>query len=41
MASTLCTCACRSNDVNFFPGKRLRWGIAHMINLDLVTNGRR
>jgi CubicO group peptidase (beta-lactamase class C family) len=30
-----------SNDVNFFPGKRLRWGLAHMINLDPVTNGRR
>ena len=30
-----------SNDVNFFPGQRLRWGLAHMITLDPVTNGRR
>jgi methyl acetate hydrolase len=30
-----------SNDVDFFPGKRLRWGLGHMINLDAVTDGRR
>ncbi|WP_051382269.1 serine hydrolase domain-containing protein [Bradyrhizobium sp. Tv2a-2] len=30
-----------SNDVDFFPGKRLRWGLGHMINLDPVTDGRR
>ena len=25
-----------SNDVDFFPGTRLRWGLGHMINLDPV-----
>jgi CubicO group peptidase (beta-lactamase class C family) len=30
-----------SNDVDFFPGKRLRWGLGHMINVDPVTEGRR
>jgi CubicO group peptidase (beta-lactamase class C family) len=30
-----------SNDVDFFPGKRLRWGLGHMINLDSVTDGRK
>jgi methyl acetate hydrolase len=30
-----------SNDVDFFPGKRLRWGLGHMINLDPITDGRR
>jgi methyl acetate hydrolase len=30
-----------SNDVDFFPGKRLRWGLGHMINLDPVAEGRR
>jgi methyl acetate hydrolase len=30
-----------SNDVDFFPGKRLRWGLGHMINLDPVHDGRR
>jgi CubicO group peptidase (beta-lactamase class C family) len=30
-----------SNDVDFFPGKRLRWGLGHMINLDAVTDGRK
>jgi len=30
-----------SNDVDFFPGKRLRWGLGHMINLDPVTDGRK
>jgi CubicO group peptidase (beta-lactamase class C family) len=30
-----------SNDVDFFPGSHLRWGLAHMINLDPVSNGRR
>jgi methyl acetate hydrolase len=30
-----------SNDVDFFPGTHLRWGLAHMINLDPVSNGRR
>ena len=30
-----------SNDVDFFPGNRLRWGLGHMINLDPVTDGRK
>ncbi|WP_024507479.1 serine hydrolase domain-containing protein [Bradyrhizobium sp. ARR65] len=30
-----------SNDVDFFPGTRLRWGLGHMINLDPVREGRR
>ena len=30
-----------SNDVDFFPGLRLRWGLGHMINLDSVQDGRR
>ena len=30
-----------SNDVNFFPGNRLRWGFGHMINLDPVEGGRK
>jgi len=30
-----------SNDVDFFPGTRLRWGFGHMINLDPVKDGRR
>jgi CubicO group peptidase (beta-lactamase class C family) len=30
-----------SNDVDFFPGLRLRWGLGHMINLDSVQEGRR
>ena len=30
-----------SNDVDFFPGTRLRWGLGHMINLDPVPHGRR
>ena len=29
-----------SNDVDFFPGARLRWGLGHMINLDAVPDGR-
>jgi CubicO group peptidase (beta-lactamase class C family) len=29
-----------SNDVDFFPGARLRWGLGHMINLDPVPEGR-
>jgi methyl acetate hydrolase len=29
-----------SNDVDFFPGVRLRWGLGHMINLDPVRDGR-
>lgn len=29
-----------SNDVDFFPGGRLRWGLGHMINLDAVADGR-
>jgi CubicO group peptidase (beta-lactamase class C family) len=29
-----------SNDVNFFPGTHLRWGLGHMINLDPVPDGR-
>jgi methyl acetate hydrolase len=30
-----------SNDVDFFPGNRLRWGLGHMINLDPVPDGRK
>ncbi len=30
-----------SNDVDFFPGNRLRWGLGHMINADPVPEGRR
>jgi CubicO group peptidase (beta-lactamase class C family) len=30
-----------SNDVDLFPGTRLRWGFGHMINLDSVPDGRR
>ncbi|MDE2379848.1 serine hydrolase domain-containing protein [Bradyrhizobium sp.] len=30
-----------SNDVDFFPGTHLRWGLANMINLDPVADGRR
>ena len=30
-----------SNDVDFFPGNRLRWGYGHMINLDPVSDGRK
>lgn len=30
-----------SNDVDFFPGVRLRWGLGHMINLDPVNAGRK
>ena len=29
-----------SNDVDFFPGIRLRWGLGHMINIDPVQDGR-
>jgi methyl acetate hydrolase len=30
-----------SNDVDFFPGAQLRWGLGHMINLDPVPHGRK
>jgi CubicO group peptidase (beta-lactamase class C family) len=30
-----------SNDVDFFPGSRLRWGLAGMINADPVPGGRK
>lgn len=30
-----------SNDVDFFPGVRLRWSLGHMINLDPVEGGRK
>ncbi len=30
-----------SNDVDFFPGVRLRWTFGHMINLDPVKDGRK
>ena len=29
-----------SNDVDFFPGVSLRWGLGHMINMDPVPDGR-
>jgi methyl acetate hydrolase len=29
-----------SNDVDFFPGAHLRWGLGHMINVDPVPDGR-
>ena len=30
-----------SNDVDFFPGVRLRWALGHMMNLDPVKDGRK
>jgi CubicO group peptidase (beta-lactamase class C family) len=30
-----------SNDVDFFPGIHLRWGLGHMINIDPVPRGRK
>ncbi|HLX15586.1 MAG TPA: serine hydrolase domain-containing protein [Bradyrhizobium sp.] len=30
-----------SNDVDFFPRVRLRWGLGHMINIDHVSDGRK
>ena len=30
----------RSNDVDFFPGARVRWSLAHMLNVDAGPNGR-
>jgi hypothetical protein len=30
-----------SNDVDFFPGVRLRWGFGHMINIDPVPGCRK
>src|SRR6202023_2512560 len=30
-----------SNDVDFFPGVHLRWGLRHMINVDPVPDGRK
>ena len=30
-----------SDDVDFFPGVRLRWGLGDMINIDPVPDGRR
>ena len=30
-----------SNDVDFFPGVRLRWGLGDMINIDPVPDGRK
>jgi methyl acetate hydrolase len=30
-----------SNDVDFFPGIHLRWGLGHMINVDPVPDGRK
>jgi methyl acetate hydrolase len=30
-----------SNDVDFFPGAQVRWGLGHMINVDPVRDGRR
>ena len=30
-----------SNDVDFFPGVQLRWGLGHMINIDPVPDGRK
>ncbi|TPQ32863.1 1,4-butanediol diacrylate esterase [Bradyrhizobium guangdongense] len=29
-----------SNDVDFFPGTHLRWGLGHMINADPIAHGR-
>jgi CubicO group peptidase (beta-lactamase class C family) len=29
-----------SNDVDFFPGVQMRWGLGHMINADPVADGR-
>jgi CubicO group peptidase (beta-lactamase class C family) len=30
-----------TNDVDFFPGAQVRWGLGHMINVDPVRDGRR
>ncbi len=30
----------RSNDVDFFPGARVRWGLGYMLNLEAGPNGR-
>jgi CubicO group peptidase (beta-lactamase class C family) len=30
-----------SNNVDFFPGVQLRWGLGHMINIDPVPGGRK
>jgi methyl acetate hydrolase len=30
-----------SNNVDFFPGAQLRWGLGHMINIDPVPDGRK
>jgi len=30
-----------SNNVDFFPGVQLRWGLGHMINIDPVPDGRK
>jgi methyl acetate hydrolase len=30
-----------SNDVDFFPGVQLRWGLGNMINIDPVPGGRK
>jgi methyl acetate hydrolase len=35
------TSAGLSNDIDFFPGVRLRWTFGHMINLDPVKHGRK
>jgi methyl acetate hydrolase len=34
------TAPAASNDVNFFPGISLRWGLGHMINMQAVPDGR-
>ena len=30
----------RSNDVDFFPGAEIRWGLAYMLNVQAGPNGR-
>jgi len=40
-AGILKTCAPElSNDVDFFPGAKLRWGLGYMLNMEPGPNGR-
>ena len=34
------TAPAASNDVNFFPGISLKWGLGHMINMQAIPDGR-
>ena len=39
-ASWRTTAPAVSNDVDFFPGISLKWGLGHMINMQAVPDGR-